>query len=325
MRDTAADRLTFRSDDLPECDRLRVFVEEVMPRFVAVDVHTPGEGRFRVVLEAWRANAVNVASVETTPLDWVRTRALVGDGDDALCFILCRSGNARAIVRRHTHDLQVGDGVTFDHAVPTKFLVRAESHFWCLKIQRASVIRFFPDVDVLAGTRLLAQAPTVRLLFQYLSGAHAMLLAESGHATDVFGDHLVDLIALALGVGGDARALVEERGVRAARRHAVLREVEGGLRNPQLSATTVALCLGITTRYVHLLLEESGQTFSEYVLEKRLERVAKSLREPRRAGQKIADIAYEAGFIDLSHFNRSFRRRFGETPTAMRTQATRPS
>jgi AraC-like DNA-binding protein len=30
------------------------------------------------------------------------------------------------------------------------------------------------------------------------------------------------------------------------------------------------------------------------------------------------DIAWSAGFSDISHFNRVFRRRFGETPSSLR-------
>jgi AraC-like DNA-binding protein len=45
------------------------------------------------------------------------------------------------------------------------------------------------------------------------------------------------------------------------------------------------------------------------------------LRDLHGAGARIADIAYEAGFSDLSHFNRSFRRHFGLTPSELRAQA----
>lgn len=35
-------------------------------------------------------------------------------------------------------------------------------------------------------------------------------------------------------------------------------------------------------------------------------------------GQDLRSIAYGIGFSDITHFNRAFKRRFGETPSAPR-------
>jgi AraC-like DNA-binding protein len=59
------------------------------------------------------------------------------------------------------------------------------------------------------------------------------------------------------------------------------------------------------------------------VLERRLKTAAALLRDPRWRDRKIADIAAEAGFTDLSYFNRAFRRRYDETPSASREAAYR--
>ena len=37
-----------------------------------------------------------------------------------------------------------------------------------------------------------------------------------------------------------------------------------------------------------------------------------------RADEKIAAVAYEAGFSDLSYFNRAFRRHYGVAPSEVR-------
>jgi AraC-like DNA-binding protein len=43
------------------------------------------------------------------------------------------------------------------------------------------------------------------------------------------------------------------------------------------------------------------------------------LTTPSHAGWTISAIALASGFGDLSHFNRSFRRRYGATPSDIRS------
>ena len=109
------------------------------------------------------------------------------------------------------------------------------------------------------------------------------------------------------------------RGTRCA---AILSVIESRSSDPNLNAVTVAEMLGVTPRYVHLLLEETGKSFTHHVLERRLETAAALLRDPRSCHCKIAEIAAEAGFNDLSYFNRAFRRRYGATPSDIQAAAS---
>jgi AraC-like DNA-binding protein len=54
------------------------------------------------------------------------------------------------------------------------------------------------------------------------------------------------------------------------------------------------------------------------VLSQRLARAYRRLSDPRRANEKISTIAYDAGFADLSYFNRAFRRCYGVSPSDIR-------
>jgi AraC-like DNA-binding protein len=67
-----------------------------------------------------------------------------------------------------------------------------------------------------------------------------------------------------------------------------------------------------------MLFEEEDTTFTEFVLERRLDRAHRMLADPRSADRNISTIAFDAGFGDLSYFNRTFRRRFGRTPSDVR-------
>jgi AraC-like DNA-binding protein len=101
-----------------------------------------------------------------------------------------------------------------------------------------------------------------------------------------------DLMALALGATRDGAALALGGGVRAAGLKAIEAHICENLAMHDLSVQSVAAHYGLSPRYIHMLFEGEGTTFSTFVREQR--------------------------FGDLSHFNRSFRRRFGASPTEVR-------
>jgi AraC family transcriptional regulator, positive regulator of tynA and feaB len=150
------------------------------------------------------------------------------------------------------------------------------------------------------------------------------LIAETAHALNsaalsapeqenvrLFGV-LLDLVALSLSRGGrrgaEALGLVEATWI------ALRRTVHRRLREAGLTAAMIAASARISERYVHKLFERAGTTFACYVIEHRLEGVARDLRDPAMTGRAIGEIAFDWGFADLSHFARRFKQRFGCTP-----------
>jgi AraC-like DNA-binding protein len=69
---------------------------------------------------------------------------------------------------------------------------------------------------------------------------------------------------------------------------------------------------------VQRLFESEGTTLSAFVLERRLQRAYRILSDNRFADRSISSIAFESGFGELSYFNRSFRKQFGASPSAVR-------
>jgi len=66
-------------------------------------------------------------------------------------------------------------------------------------------------------------------------------------------------------------------------------------------------------------------TFSKFVIAARIARAHRMLTDPRFVAQPISTIAFQVGFGDLSHFNRTFRRHYGATPSDVRERARRES
>lgn len=88
--------------------------------------------------------------------------------------------------------------------------------------------------------------------------------------------------------------------------------------DPAISAQGVAGQLRLSVRYVHDLLQETGVSFAERILELRLQRAHRMLSDRRNDRMRISEIALLSGFSDVSYFNRCFRRRFGSTPGSAR-------
>lgn len=106
-------------------------------------------------------------------------------------------------------------------------------------------------------------------------------------------------------------------------RHRLLEYITHHLNDPQLDVRKAAAACGISPRYVHLLMRATGRTFSRYLLEHRLEKCRQAL-QGRENSRSITEIAFEWGFNDVSHFSRSFRWRYGESPRDTRRK-TRPA
>jgi AraC-like DNA-binding protein len=109
--------------------------------------------------------------------------------------------------------------------------------------------------------------------------------------------------------------------LRAARLNAIKADIVARLGDEGLSVAATALRHRVTPRYVHMLFEVEGVTFSEYVIEQRLARAYRMLQDQTYAGHTISAVAFEVGFSNLSHFNRVFRRRYGATPSEVRAHA----
>jgi len=69
---------------------------------------------------------------------------------------------------------------------------------------------------------------------------------------------------------------------------------------------------------VQKLLEGTGKSFTEHLAGCRLERAFAMLTDPHHLHLAIIEV----GFGDVSHFNRMFRRHFGETPSGVRAAST---
>ncbi|WPG41241.1 helix-turn-helix domain-containing protein [Variovorax sp. EBFNA2] len=93
------------------------------------------------------------------------------------------------------------------------------------------------------------------------------------------------------------------------------------LRDPELTLESIASQLEMSTSHLHRLFKTEPLSPAQYVWNERLEGCSRELLDERRKKIPVAQIAYGWGFSDAAHFSRTFRDRFGCTPTDWRRNA----
>ncbi|MCA1334552.1 helix-turn-helix domain-containing protein [Pseudooceanicola marinus] len=96
--------------------------------------------------------------------------------------------------------------------------------------------------------------------------------------------------------------------------------MEAALGDRDLTLTSFARQVGMSSRKVQAVFAASGLTFSDVLRDKRLDRARRALCDGG-ADLKVAQVGFDSGFKDASYFSKCFRARFGISPTACRRAA----
>ncbi len=145
-----------------------------------------------------------------------------------------------------------------------------------------------------------------RSYMQSLKGASE---AWPDQVKEVTTSHFLNLIALNFGPDAEVKECGRES-AKQGLKLAIDRYIDSSLANPHLSVTTIAERFHLSPRSLHRLFEETGTSFTQSVLERRLQRAAALLRNAA-IELPVSEVAYRSGFNDLSHFCKTFRRRYG--------------
>jgi AraC-like DNA-binding protein len=307
--------LRLSTDDFPEHKRIDAYREIYSRTIVKHDVEPLGDQPFHFEADLRSFPGLGLASSHVSPNHRWHTAEHI-DSDDLLLGVGL-SGGCVLHQRGREAVLGPGEAVLTSAGHPIDVIIGTTSRHIALRLPRAILEAKIADLDACNARRIPSNIEGLPLLISYVRALRFSELTNPAFCNLVVW-HVYDLVALVLGAKGDARHLAQQGGARAARLAAIRREIERRSGDPGLSAVTIALLLGITPRYVHLLLEESGKSFSHHVLERRLDKAAALLRDPNWRHLKIVKIAAQAGFADLSYFNRTFRRHFGATPSDFR-------
>jgi AraC-like DNA-binding protein len=318
----AAKRIHFSLNDAPAHKRPDLY-REFFGRSFRLDVEPFGDAPFEADVTLQALPGLHLFSGKVHGSHNRRTRKLMGDSIDELRLLVNLGGDY--LITQGERELVLADGeaTLVSLADLCGFAHRPPGGVLALTLPKAPFAPLVVGVEDRLLRRIPRTAPALRLLIGYVESAWDEQTIAAPELQHLIVAHVYDLIAVSLGATREAAETSQARGLQAARWHAIKQDIGKTLGRHDLSLTMLAARHACEPRALQRLFETEGTTFTDYVLAQRLARAHRRLSDPRHAGEKISTIAYDAGFADLSYFNRTFRRCYGVSPSDVRAARRR--
>ena len=303
------------TDTVQPKERFSYWREAICQSVFNISIEAP-PGPFQARLAARNSGPLRIATGESSAYLLVRNRReLDAEETEGYCIYLQKRGDG--IIEQcgeaytyHQNDLGLSDLRLPFRAIHADGGSRIVAVVPCELLERRA-----PWVNKAALRRLPANSTYVDLARRHMR--HLMdddTMSEA--ATALLTENLCNLIALATATDIAPSRMQSELQI-----EAMLAFCRQNLHNAELTPQMVADHVGVSLRTVHSRFHQMGQSFGRWMLDQRLNACRAALRDEKQRNLNISEIAYRWGFNDLSHFNKSFRTHFDQTPREWRNGA----
>jgi len=310
--------------ELPARDRLDRWIEFGSETLSDMIVCPEGSGKFEASLTR--------ASVGRLGFVWMETTAATAIGRSQSAGPWASpSGDAYLLRVQDYGQTIIGAGDNATALRPQEMVLRSCSGKWATRVpHRTGLVTIKVPVDVLVkrigdpdrveGRVFSGTSGPGKVAASAIVAVKQLLLEGEGESwSEAVEDILLSSLALAC-VSPHCETSSEfplsnsrERAWRQACQY-----IDDSLGDPELSVCKVASATGIGLRTLQRLFVTMGESPREYILRRRLDRAREIMRASQhQCAMRITDVAFEVGFNDLSHFSRSFARRFGHSPSKL--------
>lgn len=298
--------------------RVEYWREMISSSFVALDCEVPESAHFGGSLRNGALGDIQVSRVVSAAQRVSRTSARIRQNpEDFVLLSFQLRGLGRVAQSDREAVLAPGDFALYDSTRPYRLQFDSEFEQIVLRLPRQLIGSRVPNPERITATSFRSVAASAGLAFDFVTRLSRDVDQLSTATRTAFHDALVDILTATL-----AEPLTRDRSRRMNRgpalRLRIERFVDHNLGRADLDCRMLADAHGISARYLGKLFADNGDTPSDWIWSRRLER-AMSLIEARiPARPSLTQIAYDCGFKDPAHFSRAFKARFGVSPSSIR-------
>jgi AraC family transcriptional regulator, positive regulator of tynA and feaB len=295
------------------------WADDLAAAFVRLEPRRIADQSFEGAISRVDAAPIQISLVKATGHTVLRLASHIVSSTDDLCFVnLQLEGLGRTTQRGHEQICAPGDLALADTTEPFEIANCRDFKLFCFAVPRQLLPKGLLDRPRLS----LSTTEVGRALSRTLASSAELCLSSSQlpRTLALIGTHVTELISCAPEILSDTSV---ERVRTPVLLSMMLDHIDRHSSNPDLGAATLAARFHCSERYVHRLFATTGRSVGEHVNEKRIAACTQRLLDHNSAHKTIAEIAFTAGFRDISHFNRLFKRCNGLAPREFRRAAAR--
>lgn len=300
-------------------DPLAYWQDVVCDLFVPLACSSSSDSGFAWQFASEGLGDLRLVDMTVTPHLVRHTRQHVTKSADAF-FILSQQVSGPGVIVQDNREaiLEPGDLALYDSTRPYELRFAGPMRQRIVRIPQYLITDKLTNVERLTARPVRAHTPLGSLCSNFITSSFE-LMGQLGAAGPTVSNTLTDLLSAALREGEAEARLDEAISARVLRRR-VLHYIETNLSDPELNIEQIARAMRLSSRYIHMLMKDVGSTPANLIWSRRLERCAEALSDPDSSLIPVSQIAYAWGYKDAAHFTRSFRSRYGISPSEFRAR-----
>jgi AraC-like DNA-binding protein len=296
-------------------DRAPQWCEWISRHFCGLQSDLYGDTDFDGHLASTQAGDVILTRLEANRHRVVRTDSMVRTSDVAYLKIVA-PWQGSAVVQQSGREACARDGawVIYDTTGSYNIGNPERVDHLIVMVPKDGVADRGQRFDGVMARRLGANGIS-RVALETMRNTYLELPNMSAAAAAGAGEMIKQLVRLSLmELAGQETAVTQ----REALRDRIRVHVQQHLRDPELSADTIARALNCSRRHLYNAFSGEGESIAAYIQRLRLQACIRDLQQAGCQARPITDIALSWGFGNPSHFSRVFRDHTGKSPSEFR-------
>jgi AraC family transcriptional activator of tynA and feaB len=310
----------FSTEPIASLKQLQAWQEIMSDVYYSVEIKRNSGRSLRGQIKEYDVGSVSITTFDSDEQRVFRTRQRIAcDPDDSYVLVMP--------ARKHLYYSQGGrsgvvppGGYVLVNASEFYELSCPDGFFnWTIKIPGTDMRDRVPNVDDHCACRLPNSLAMARVARQLVRSVAVTFAQEQLSNESALANNLIDFIALlVLSETQDANGSARRSSFRLRQR--IFNYIQRNLTDPGLNPTKIAEESGISLSYLYKLFSDSQVTIGQMIQAQRLRWAYERLIADRKGQITVAEIAYAAGFRNVSHFSKVFSQKFGLSPREVRQQ-----